>query len=159
MPLSRRPRVLRRASTITGRGASAGISRRPTLADSRRSIRSGYAFSQQHGFGELITTGSMISVRPRPRSTRAARPPPRRESSVTGQRRRGSRSVSPGSKRQHHGSDGGDVENGTTGRRRYLKHERGLSDATVASMGSEQMQQSCSSPLPSNDIPHSLTVF
>ena len=31
---------------------------------SMRSIRSGYAFAHQAGYGDLITTGSMISVRP-----------------------------------------------------------------------------------------------
>jgi len=66
-PLRRGPRVLRRASTVRG-----GIS-----APSVRSLRSGYAFSHQRGFGELITTGSMMSVRPRPRSARIKGPPPR----------------------------------------------------------------------------------
>ena len=65
-PGRRGPRILRRASTV--RGGS---------APSMRSIRSGYAFSHQQGFGDLITTGSMMSVRPRPRSARIKGPPPR----------------------------------------------------------------------------------
>jgi len=65
-PVRRGPRVLRRASTVRG-----------VSAPSMRSLRSGYAFSHQQGFGELITTGSMISVRPRPRSARIKGPPPR----------------------------------------------------------------------------------
>jgi len=68
-PARRGPRVLRRASTVRGGG---GVS-----APSMRSIRSGYAFSHQQGFGELITTGSMMSVRPRPRSARIKGPLPR----------------------------------------------------------------------------------
>jgi len=66
-PIRRGPRVLRRASTVRA-GASAA---------SMRSLRSGYAFSHQQGFGELITTGSMMSVRPRPRSARIKGPMPR----------------------------------------------------------------------------------
>jgi len=65
-PVRRGPRVLRRASTVRG-----------VSAPSMRSLRSGYAFSHQRGFGELITTGSMMSVRPRPRSARIKGPPPR----------------------------------------------------------------------------------
>lgn len=42
-----------------------------------RSLRSGYAFSHQQGFGDLITTGSIMSVRPRPRSARIKGPLPR----------------------------------------------------------------------------------
>jgi len=67
-PARRGPRVLRRASTVRGGGVS---------APSMRSLRSGYAFSHQQGFGELITTGSMMSVRPRPRSARLKGPMPR----------------------------------------------------------------------------------
>jgi len=65
-PLRRAPRVLRRASTVRG-----------VSAPSMRSIRYGYAFSHQQGFGDLITTGSMMSVRPRPRSARIKGPMPR----------------------------------------------------------------------------------
>jgi hypothetical protein len=71
-PATRRPRILRRASTARGSRVAGS-----QQFGSRRSLRStGYAFAQQQGFGELITTGSMMQVRQRPRSTRAKRPPP-----------------------------------------------------------------------------------
>jgi len=60
VPARRGPRVLRRASTV----------RSGAMGASMRSLRSGYAFAHQHGFGELITTGSMMQIRPRPRSAR-----------------------------------------------------------------------------------------
>ena len=65
-PARRGPRVLRRASTVRG-----------VSAPSVRSLRSSYAFSHQQGFGDLITTGSMMSVRPRPPSARIRGPIPR----------------------------------------------------------------------------------
>jgi len=74
-PARRGPRVLRRASTVRG-----------VSAPSMRSLRSGYAFSHQQGFGDLITTGSMMTVRPRPPSTRIKGPLPRftpRQTSIT----------------------------------------------------------------------------
>lgn len=52
------PRVLRRAST---------------MQRSQRSIRTGYAFAHEGGYGELITTGSMMTLQKRPASARVAR--------------------------------------------------------------------------------------
>jgi phospholipid-translocating ATPase len=69
-PIRRGPRILRRASTVRGGPG----------APSMRSMRSGYAFAHQHGFGELITTGSIMQIRPRPRSVRVRRPPTLRSS-------------------------------------------------------------------------------
>lgn len=42
------------------RGSETKISRTPSARKHRRSIRSGYAFSHQEGFGRLITSGKLI---------------------------------------------------------------------------------------------------
>jgi hypothetical protein len=45
---------------------SQDILRTPSLRRTRRSIRSGYAFAHQEGFGRLITSGKIMRKIPRP---------------------------------------------------------------------------------------------
>lgn len=58
--LADRCRYIQRMSRRRTRPAEPQLRRRSSVRKSRRSIRSGYAFSHQEGFGNLITSGMLI---------------------------------------------------------------------------------------------------
>ena len=61
--LSDRVRLRQRMRRSRSRGRDFQVHRQSTLRRSQRSLRSGYAFSHQRGFGELITSGRNMRVR------------------------------------------------------------------------------------------------
>lgn len=63
--LSDRVRLKQRLAQLRSR-QSQDVLRTPSARRTRRSIRSGYAFAHQEGFGRLITSGKIMRKLPRP---------------------------------------------------------------------------------------------
>ncbi|XP_046399812.1 probable phospholipid-transporting ATPase IM isoform X3 [Ischnura elegans] len=63
--LSDRVRLKQRLASLRSR-QSQDVLRTPSTRKTRRSIRSGYAFAHQEGFGRLITSGKIMKKLPRP---------------------------------------------------------------------------------------------
>jgi len=58
--LSDKCRLKQRLSRVRTRPAEQITRRRSSVRQSRRSLRSGYAFAHQEGFGRLITSGKLV---------------------------------------------------------------------------------------------------
>lgn len=65
--LSDRVRLKQRVSRLRSRSSETML-RTPSTRRSRRSLRSGYAFAHQEGFGRLITSGKIMGKRKQPSS-------------------------------------------------------------------------------------------
>jgi len=67
--LSDKVRLKQRMSKSKSKSGELIIRRASTFRRSQRSMRSGYAFAHQEGFGELITTGNIMQMKRRRLST------------------------------------------------------------------------------------------
>ncbi|CAE1294791.1 E7.6.2.1 [Acanthosepion pharaonis] len=88
--LSDRVRMKQRMTKTKSRSRDFNIGRRSTIRRSQRSMRSGYAFAHQEGFGQLITSGLNMRSRVRAESNLPDKSPIRlkgitRVSSTTGE--------------------------------------------------------------------------
>ena len=61
--LTEKVRLKQRISKSKSKSADLILRRASTMRRSQRSLRSGYAFAHQEGFGELITTGSIMQIK------------------------------------------------------------------------------------------------
>ena len=60
--LSDKVRFKQKISKSKSRSGELILRRQSTMRSSRRSMRSGYAFAHQEGFGQLITTGTNMRI-------------------------------------------------------------------------------------------------
>lgn len=67
--LTEKVRMKQRISKSKSKSGDLILRRASTTRRSQRSMRSGYAFAHQEGFGELITTGSIMQMKRRRMST------------------------------------------------------------------------------------------
>ena len=152
--LSDRVRLRQRMKKSKSKGRDLRVHRQSTFRRSQRSIRSGYAFAHQAGFGELITSGLNMKERAMEIVTTPVRLTKMlRHSAVNACKKSPSQEMNPGP------GSAGDGEGSHEPTPSGFKEEPGVRESQKSTSHSTSSVDSSSQPEPSSVQPQGKIVF